>query len=177
MGNEFGHPEWIDFPRVGNNDSYHYARRRWDLAKDPNLRHHQLWSFDQAMHTLEKTFQWLTSPQAYLLLTHEDDKIIAFERAGLIWVFNLHPSKSYTDYPIGAAVPGKYKIVLDSDHKQFGGFERITKYTEYFTLPEAYHNQPQCLKVYIPSRVVLVFAKDILLSKISTRSLYCEVES
>jgi 1,4-alpha-glucan branching enzyme len=63
MGNEFGHPEWIDFPREGNANSYHYARRRWDLAKDPLLRYKFLYSFDKAMHALESQYKWLPAPQ------------------------------------------------------------------------------------------------------------------
>jgi 1,4-alpha-glucan branching enzyme len=73
--------------------------------------------------------------QAYITVKHEDDKIIAFERASLIWVFNFHTTKSFTDYPVGVSRPGKYKIVLDSDAGMFGGFDRITKHTDYFTLP------------------------------------------
>jgi len=160
MGNEFGHPEWIDFPREGNNNSFHYARRRWDLAKDPLLRYQQLKELDVEMNKLEEQFHWLSSPQAYIYQKHEDNKVISFERGNLFWVFNFHPSKSFTDYRVGVSRPGKYKIVLDSDKKMFGGFERITQSKDYFSQPTPYDNCQQCLMIYIPCRVALVFAMD-----------------
>lgn len=160
MGNEFGHPEWIDFPREGNNESYHYARRRWDLKKDPLLRYQFLFKFDRAMNLLEDKYKWLPSPQAYVTLKHDGDKVIAFERAGLFFVFSFHPTTSFTDYRIGVSRPGKYKIVLDSDAKDFGGFERITQHENYFTQDVPCNNFPQSIQIYIPNRVALVFALD-----------------
>jgi len=157
MGNEFGHPEWIDFPREGNNWSYHYARRRWDLAKDPLLRYKHIYAFDKAMNRLEEKHKWLSSPQAFVTLKHELDKIIAFERGGLLFVFNFHPEKSFSDYQLGVSLPGKYNIVLDSDNAEFDGFERISKYSDYFTQPISNHSWPQSLMIYIPSRTALVF--------------------
>jgi 1,4-alpha-glucan branching enzyme len=172
MGNEFGHPEWVDFPREGNNESYHYARRRWDLMKDPLLRYRFLWTFDRAMNHLEDTYKWLPSAQvsyityhsiifakAYILLKHESDKVISFERGGLFWVFNFHPTQSFADYAFGVSRPGKYKIVLDSDNGEFGGHARITKYTEYFTLPIACHDRPQSLMVSQETLLVLKYIR------------------
>ena len=60
MGNEFGHPEWIDFPRKGNNWSYHHCRRRWDLADRTDLRYHHLLNFDKAMLKLDSTYKILS---------------------------------------------------------------------------------------------------------------------
>jgi len=160
MGNEFGHPEWVDFPRAGNNDSFHYARRRWDLAKDPLLKYKFLFSFDVCMNQSEEKYKWLSSPQAYVHLKHEEDKVISFERGGLFFVFNFHPQKSFVDYSFGISRPGKYKIILDSDQGDFGGYSRITKYNDYFTLPQPAHNQPQSLMIYIPCRTALIFALD-----------------
>lgn len=147
MGNEFGHPEWIDFPREGNNWSYHYARRRWDLVEDKLLRYRHLYLFDVAMNHLEQKYHWLTSPQAYILLKHEDDKLISFERGNLFWVFNFHPTKSFEGYHFGISTPGKYRIVLDSDDTAFGGHGLITKYTDYFTQKNQVHNQYNSLQV------------------------------
>lgn len=101
MGNEFGHPEWLDFPRVGNNDSYHYARRQWNLVDDPLLKYKFLNEFDKAMNLTEEKYGWLRSDPAYVSWKHEGDKVIAFERGGVLFVFNFHPTKSFTDYRVG----------------------------------------------------------------------------
>lgn len=89
-GNEFGHPEWLDFPRAGNNNSFHYARRQFNLIDDPLLRYKWLNDFDASMQHLEETYGWLASPQAYVSLKNEADKVIVFERAGLLFIFNFH---------------------------------------------------------------------------------------
>ena len=99
IGNEFGHPEWLDFPREGNQTSFHYARRQFNLPDDPLLRYKGLNEFDSKMQWTEEKYGWLHSPQAYVSLKHDGDKVIAFERAGLLWIFNFHPSSSFTDYP------------------------------------------------------------------------------
>ena len=92
MGNEFGHPEWIDFPREGNGWSYDKCIRRWDLADNEKLRYKYLLRFDQEMLKLEAKYQWLKEKKNHKTLTHDIDKIIIFERAGLIFVFNFHPT-------------------------------------------------------------------------------------
>jgi len=160
MGNEFGHPEWVDFPREGNNDSYHYARRRWDLIRDPLLRYKFLWEFDKAMMHVEDKYKWLPSPQAYVSLKHEGDKIVAFERGGIFWVFNFHHEKSYTDYRLGISRAGKYKIVLNSDAPQFGGYNRITKDTGYFTQPTPWNDLPNSIQLYLPCRSAQLYALE-----------------
>lgn len=138
MGNEFGHPEWLDFPRVGNNESYHYARRQWNLVDDPLLKYKYLNNFDRVMNTTDDKYQWLGSDPAYVSLKHEGDKVIAFERAGLLFVFNFHPSKSYTDYRVGVDVAGTYQVVLSTDDSEFGGFDRIDKNVKHLTDPLGY---------------------------------------
>ncbi|EGG24751.1 1,4-alpha-glucan branching enzyme [Cavenderia fasciculata] len=158
MGNEFGHPEWVDFPRAGNNESYHHARRRWDLHRDKLLRYHQLRNFDIAMNQLEDKTKWLIDSQAFISCKHEDDKVIVFERAGLIFVFNFHPFKSFSDYRVGSGSSGKYANVLDSDREEFGGFCRIGT-TPHFTEAVPWHDRTHSLKVYIPSRTCLVLQK------------------
>jgi 1,4-alpha-glucan branching enzyme len=156
MGNEFGHPEWIDFPREGNNCSYQHALRRWDLATDPLLRYHHLREFDIALNRLEAAHHWLASPQAYVSLKHETDKVIVYERAGLLFIFNFHPTNSFSDYRIGCEVAGKYVIALDSDWPEFGGHNRVDRHTEFFTHPMSYHQRSNSLLVYIPSRTCVV---------------------
>ncbi|XP_007435178.1 1,4-alpha-glucan-branching enzyme-like, partial [Python bivittatus] len=176
--NEFGHPEWLDFPRQGNNESYHYARRQFHLADDHLLRYRFLNVFDRDMNKLEERFGWLASPPAYVSETHESNKVIAYERANLLFIFNFHPSQSYTDYRVGVETPGKYKIALDSDAPEYGGHSRLDHTTEFFSQqcphnhrsnsllqPNALnesdgqsrgHQHTHHLKVYIPSRVAIV---------------------
>jgi len=159
MGNEFGHPEWIDFPREGNGFSYHHALRRWDLATDPLLRYKHLREFDRAMHRLERRVHWLAAEQAYVSLKHELDKVISFERAGLVFIFNFHPTSSFSDYRVPCNVAGKYTIALDSDRDEFGGHNRILPNTEFFTQPVSYYHRDHSFLVYIPSRTCLVLER------------------
>lgn len=127
-------------------------------------------------HAAEK-YRWLEAPQAYVSLKHEGDKIIAFERAGLLFIFNFHSTKSFTDYRIGVEEFGEYRAVLNSDAKEFGGFENIKGDSVYLTTPTAWDNRKNFvqvsrsvvnpdrnvlsvgLKVYIPSRTCLVLGK------------------
>lgn len=141
MGNEFGHPEWLDFPRKGNNNSYHYARRQWNLPDDALLKYKYLNSFDAAMNHLSEKYGWLHADPAYVSLKHQGDKVVVFERAGLVFVFNFHHSNSFTDYAIGVDVPGEYKVVLSSDDSMFGGYDRIDHNVSHFTMPEGLNNR------------------------------------
>ncbi|GAB6022243.1 1,4-alpha-glucan branching enzyme [Chamberlinius hualienensis] len=160
MGNEFGHPEWLDFPREGNHESYHYARRQFRLVDDSLLRYRFLNDFDRAMNRLEDKYNWLSEKDpGYVSCKHEDDKVIVFERASLVFIFNFHPSKSFSDYKIGVENPGKYKIVLDSDAEEFGGHSRLDHNTDYFTFPEGYAGRRNHTFVYIPCRVAFILAK------------------
>ncbi|CAH8446935.1 unnamed protein product [Schistosoma margrebowiei] len=158
MGNEFGHPEWLDFPRAGNNSSYHYARRQWNLVDDPLLRYKYLNNFDRAMQHLEEKYGWLAAPQAYVSRKNEGDKVIAFERAGVLFAFNFHPTQSFTDYKIGVDTPGQYHIVLDSDQEEFGGFKRIDQSVDVFTRNEPWDNRRNCVFLYLPSRTCMALA-------------------
>ncbi len=123
MGNEFGHPEWIDFPREGNNWSYHYARRQWSLRDNPDLKYHYLGDFDVAMVDVVKADHIVGERDPRFLCVHEDRKLLAFERSGDVFIFNFHPVDSYPDYPIEVP-PGSYRVVLDTDDPRFGGFDR-----------------------------------------------------
>ena len=150
MGNEFGHPEWVDFPREGNNWSYQHARRQWSLVEDSLLRYAHLAAWDQAMLALGSEYEVLAAPPGRELHLSPENRIIAYERAGLIFVFSFHPDHSFTDFPIYVPQPGKYGMVLDSDAKEFGGFDRRDPGTEHFT------DENQCIHLYIPGRTVLV---------------------
>lgn len=159
-GNEFGHPEWLDFPNKNNGDSYHYARRQFNLVDDKLLRYRHLYEFDAGMQHCERQHQWLNTPQAYVSLKNESDKVIAFERNGLLFIFNFHPTQSFTDYRIGVEVAGTYKIVLNTDRKEYGGFERVDENSRFQTTDLAWNNRKNFVQVYIPSRVALVCALE-----------------
>jgi len=158
-GNEFGHPEWLDFPREGNNDSFQYARRQWNIVDDDLLRYQCLNNFDAAMNHLESKYMWLSSPQAHVSLKHEGDKMIVYERAGLVFIFNFHPTKSFADYRIGVDVAGEYTIILNSDDKKYGGFENLTSGGRYPTTHQEWDGRKNWTQVYVPSRTCLVLAK------------------
>ncbi|KAI5965404.1 GLC3 [Candida pseudojiufengensis] len=159
-GNEFGHPEWLDFPRKGNGESYHYARRQFNLIQDDLLRYKLLYNFDSAMQHLDV----LDSPQAYISLKNEKDKVLVFERNGLLFIFNFNPTQSFPDYKVGVEIPGTYEIILNSDESKFGGHDRIKdnengKKQHFFTNDDGWNNRSNSLMVYIPSRTAIVLKK------------------
>ncbi|KAE9981876.1 hypothetical protein BLS_004254 [Venturia inaequalis] len=159
-GNEFGHPEWLDFPREGNGNSFHYARRQFNLADDQLLRYRFLNDFDSKMQWTEEKYGWLHSPQAYVSLKNETDKVIVFERAGLLWIFNFHPNQSYTDYRVGVEEAGTYRVVINTDSKSFGGHGNIKEETRFFTTDFAWNGRKNFVQVYIPSRTAMVLALE-----------------
>jgi len=159
-GNEFGHPEWLDFPRAGNNNSFHYARRQFNLVDDPLLRYRFLNHFDSCMQHSEEKYGWLHSAQAYVSLKHEGDKVIVFERAGLLWIFNFHPSSSFTDYRVGVDHAGTYRIVINTDDSAFGGLGRVKKDQRFFTTDFAWNGRKNFVQVYIPTRTAMVLALE-----------------
>ena len=156
MGNEFGHPEWIDFPREGNNWSYHYARRQWHLVDDDSLKYQFLARFDRDMIALARKHRLLDMDDLRLIYEHSDNKLIVFGRAQLMFAFNFHPEQSYKDYRFEAP-PGAYRMVLTSDAAQYGGHGRLTEDQKHMALPETsgpggrHH-----LSLYIPSRTAIV---------------------
>jgi 1,4-alpha-glucan branching enzyme len=153
IGNEFGHPEWVDFPREGNNWSYHYARRQWSLRDAAELRYKYLADFDQSMMEMAASSKLLDSEWPYKHYEHVRDGVLAFERAGLLFVFNFNPSNSWTDRKIG--VPGGcYRVVLSTDSPRFGGFNRVDTSVNYVT------DDRSELSLYLPARTALVLARD-----------------
>lgn len=155
-GNEFGHPEWLDFPRDGNDNSFWYARRQFNLPDDELLRYKFLNEFDAKMQHAEDKYGWLHSEQAYVSLKNEADKVIVFERAGLLWIFNFNPVKSFADYRVGVEQSGTYRVVLDTDSKDVGGFSRVDESTRFFTTPFAWNGRKNFVQVYIPTRTAIV---------------------
>jgi 1,4-alpha-glucan branching enzyme len=121
MGNEFGHPEWIDFPRAGNDWSHQHCRRQWELADADHLRYGQLGAFDAALMALEQRSGFLSHAHQVVSVANDYDKTIVAERGDLLWVFNFHPTSSYDAYAVPAPSAGVYRCVLDSDAAEFGG--------------------------------------------------------
>ena len=161
MGNEFGHPEWIDFPREGNNWSYKYARRQWNLVKNDDLKYQYLAAFDNQMVRLQKEYRLLDDLYIERIYENNYDKVIAFIRKDLLFVFNFHPIKSFTDY--GIPLKGKFRIIIDSDNPAFGGFDRIDRKTSYTSIRKADRNVinvPFYLYLYLPSRTAIVLKKE-----------------
>jgi len=161
MGNEFGHPEWIDFPREGNGWSFKYARRQWSLPKNGLLRYGQLRAFDAAMvHLLRKEGILGERPEALVL--DEEKKILIFRRKNCIFAFNFNAVGSYADYGF-AAPDGEWEVVLSSDALDFDGFDRVKAGEKHPALAEKSPNGPEkydsSLKLYLPSRVALVLKK------------------
>lgn len=157
MGNEFGHPEWIDFPREGNGWSYAHARRLWSIADDEKLRFRYLQTFDVAMLHLVTAHKTLTYPHVEKLWDKQDDQVLAFMRGNLLFVFNFNPEKSFADY--GIKVPAaRYKLLLSSDENQFGGQDLVEVGKNYTVeIPSKITSGDYWLKIYIPTRTVLVF--------------------
>ena len=160
MGNEFGHPEWIDFPREGNNWSYQYARRQWNLLENQELRYHHLGDFDREMIRTIRKFE-IYSAHCNHVKTDQADLVIAFERKGLLFVFNFHPNNSYTDYGL-AVDAGKYTTLLCSDQPEFGGFDRYDTSVVHRSQIERSFGLKHKLPLYLPSRTGIVLQrKDI----------------
>ena len=151
MGNEFGHPDWIDFPREGNNWSFSHARRQWSLAENGFLRYRLLGNFDEALIKTSKDNALMQSRDIQLCHIDDHNKVIAYTRGGLLFACNFHPTESWFEYGIQLPAPGSYKVILNSDDELFGGHNRITPGIEYFTDPNG------LLKIYLPNRTGLVF--------------------
>jgi len=159
MGNEFGHPEWVDFPREGNNWSYHYARRQWGLRDDPALRYHFLADFDRAALACVGRAADMRTHAPRLLRIHSADKILAFERGALCFVFNFNPDRSFENYAIEAP-PGRYALMLDTDEPRFGGHNRLTPGQRHDTRPAGGTDAARhALRLYLPSRAALVLKR------------------
>ena len=158
MGNEFGHPEWIDFPREGNNWSMKYARRQWSLADNGLLRYKGLNDFDRAMQLLDVTYNLLHDPLIEQLMIHEERKLVIYRRGPLVFAFNFHPTNSYADFPIPVPDPADYRVALDSDDKNFGGFGRVASNMTYPREPIPDHGRAQSVRIYLPNRTAQVLA-------------------
>ena len=153
MGNEFGHPEWIDFPRQGNNWSFKHARRQWSLRDNGFLKYQWLGEFDAA---LMKIVQAVDDLGIHYLNIRQHDHVVSFIRGDLLFIMNFSPNQSWTDYGVPAAA-GSYRVALSSDDQQFGGQGRVDPNGRYFTTP---HGNEHIIRVYTPTRSGLVLQKD-----------------
>ncbi len=161
MGNEFGHPEWIDFPREGNGWSHKYARRQWDLVDNKNLCYHYLGDFDQAMLKVIKSVKRFQKTKVQEIWHNDGDQILAYMRGDLLFVFNFSPDKSFTDYGF-LVMEGSYKVVLNTDSSEYGGNHLTDDTIEHFTIPDALYTKQHkgWLKLYIPARTAVVLKKQ-----------------
>lgn len=156
MGNEFGHPEWIDFPREGNGWSHFYCRRQWHLADDPDLRYENLQNFDQAMLQFAKEADLFARPPI-LLLIDEYNKILVYARNSYLFAFNFHPCRSMEGYSLPVEKIGNYRTILSTDDQDFGGFSRIDKQYVY-TAKKGADGKPR-FQIYLPARTALCLKK------------------
>jgi 1,4-alpha-glucan branching enzyme len=158
MGNEFGHPEWIDFPREGNHWSMQYARRQWSLADNADLRYAGLNRFDREMQSLDQRFNLLEDKLIERLMVHEDQKLLVYRRGPLVFTFNFHPTQSYADLRIPVPDPVDYRLVLDTDERRFEGFGRVAEAITYPKQSVASHGRQQSVSIYLPNRSAQVLA-------------------
>ena len=156
MGNEWGHPEWIDFPREGNGWSYDHARRLWSLVDDENLRFRFLNVFDKSMIQMvndTRVFHWRPEP----LVRDNERQVLIFTRGDYLFVFNFNPEKSFPDYVFDAP-SGKYTMILNTDNRNFDGLGRIDEKIEHFTRYVS-PGRGQ-LSLYIPARTGFVLKRS-----------------
>ncbi len=153
IGNEFGHPEWVDFPREGNNWSYHYARRLWSLADREDLKYIYLANWDKAMLQVILENNILATSGSRQINMDPVNKVIIFEKNNLVFIFNFSTGNSIFGYKFWAPENGSYNIILNSDKKDYGGFERVDDSIDYPT------DENQFLSVYLTNRTALVLKK------------------
>ncbi len=161
MGNEFGHPEWIDFPREGNGWSFHYCRRQWSLKNNGFLKYEWLNEFDKDMVSVTKENGMFNQRMADMMLMKEPEQTCAFYRGSLLFVFNFHPTQSLENVLIPVHQPGEYTVVLSSDDAKYGGFENVKKQTYSSKMFDGKHY----IELYIPARTCFVLKEKVILPK------------
>ena len=161
MGNEFGHPEWIDFPREGNGWSFHYCRRQWSLKDNGMLKYQWLGDFDEDMVRLTKENRIFDQRMADLLLMKAPEQTLAYYRHGLVFVFNFHFGNSLNNVLVPVRRPGEYTVVLSTDDEKYGGFGNVAKKT-YATKR---FDGRDYIELYIPARTGFVLKEKVILPK------------
>lgn len=149
MGNEFGHPEWIDFPREGNHWSHNYARRQWSLVDNPMLRYRFLAAFDKAM--LSRCATVFDSSYANKVYSHVYDHVLIYTRNKLLFLINLEGYRDYGSYgvPFGCK---KLTLILNSDDIEYGGKGK--------EIGCSYHREEKKWEITLPALTALVFSYE-----------------
>ena len=153
MGNEFGHPEWIDFPREGNGWSFHYCRRQWSLRDNGFLKYQWLGEFDQDMIALAKSVDLFKMRFGDLRFHDNGKKIIVFYRQGLMFAFNFNPTQSFTDVKVSLPHIADYEVVLNTDDPKYGG-QGLIGNVPYPAIVDEKGNS--VISLYLPARSALV---------------------
>ena len=159
MGNEFGHPEWIDFPREGNGWSFHYCRRQWSLADNGDLKYQYLNAFDRDMIAVTKAADLFAQKMGDLRYNNSDRQVIVFYRRGLLFAFNFSPSHSYTDVKVSVPNCADYEVVFTSDDRKYGGWGRID---QGICPVQTDENGDSAISLYLPARTALVLREGAL---------------
>ncbi|RYG23521.1 1,4-alpha-glucan-branching enzyme [bacterium] len=158
MGNEFGHPEWVDFPREGNGWSYHHARRQWSLADSPFLHYQSLEAFDGALMDLDKEFGLLTDPFIEQLNIDVEARTIAFRRGRLVFAVNLNSNESFEGFRLPVPDFNDYQTVLSTDEEAFSGHSRVLRGTHFPIQDVPAFGRNQSIQIYLPSRTALILS-------------------
>ena len=153
MGNEFGHPEWIDFPREGNGWSFHYCRRQWSLTDNPNLKYQYLNTFDKDMIAVTKEADMFQQKMGDLRLSDPDKQVIVFYRKGLLFAFNFSPCNSYTDVKVCLPNCADYEVAFTTDDWKYGGWGQINHGTYPAQVDE---DGASVISLYLPARTAMV---------------------
>lgn len=160
MGNEFGHPEWIDFPREGNGWSYKYARRQWSLLDNQKLNFHYLADFERDLLALIHRYLGFQNLEIEEIWHDDADQVLAYQREDLLFIFNFNPTQSFTDYGFLVA-KGEYQVLINTDARSYGGFgfadDALVHPTHFDPLYQKEHKE--WLKLYIPARTAVILQK------------------
>ncbi len=161
MGNEFGHPEWIDFPREGNGWSYQYARRQWSLSSNPFLRYSYLNDFDGDMVRMVRKYGILADNYPFNLLMDTANQTMVYSHGELVFVLNWSPTSSIPDYMVPVPEPGRYRVLFSSDSARYGGYDRIEDKTPHFSFPVKNKDGElnHYIYIYNVSRMAVVYKK------------------
>ena len=159
MGNEFGHPEWIDFPREGNGWSFHYCRRQWSLKDNGLLKYQWLNDFDRDMIAVTKEHGMFNQRMADMMLMKAPEKTCAFYRGTLLFVFNFNATQSLNNVLVPVHQPGEYTVVLSSDNPKYGGFGNVSEQTYSSKMFDGKHY----VELYIPARTCFVLKEKVIL--------------
>lgn len=160
MGNEFGHPEWIDFPRQGNDWSFKHCQRLWSLSDDPFLRYSELNLFDQAMVTFMDDHKLMGGGEPKVVLIDQERKIVAYRKKEFVFVFNFHPTYSYKKLELPLHEDASYRVVMDTDEERFGGYSRISHEVIYECQKMAVNPDYTGIVIYSPSRTAIVLKRQ-----------------